>query len=106
MTGEVNEIVVDTIYLVEVAAVLNEVMVVSERIKGNEMVDRTVYSIPEAVSKSSTNGYDLLKKIPQVNVDFQNNITLNGSSNFIIQVDGRQREGVPCKASAFRHSEC
>ena len=92
VTGEVNEIVVDTIYLVEVAAVLNEVMVVSERIKGNEMVDRTVYSIPEAVSKSSTNGYDLLKKIPQVNVDFQNNITLNGSSNFIIQVDGRQRE--------------
>jgi len=27
-----------------------------------------------------------------VTVDFQNNITLNGSSNFIIQVDGRQRE--------------
>jgi hypothetical protein len=27
-----------------------------------------------------------------VNVDFQNNITLNGSSNFIIQVDGRQRD--------------
>ena len=39
-----------------------------------------------------TNGYDILKKIPQVNVDFQNNITLNGSSNFIIQVDGRQRD--------------
>jgi outer membrane receptor protein involved in Fe transport len=67
-------------------------MVVGERLKGKEMVDRTVYSIPEVVSKSSTNGYDLLKKIPQVNVDFQNNITLNGSSNFIIQVDGRQRD--------------
>ncbi|MCK7541711.1 MAG: hypothetical protein MZV63_67900 [Marinilabiliales bacterium] len=56
------------------------------------MVDRTVYAIPEVVSKSSANGYDLLKKIPQVNVDFQNNVTLNGSSNFIIQVDGRQRD--------------
>jgi outer membrane receptor protein involved in Fe transport len=56
------------------------------------MVDRTVYAIPEVISKSSTNGYDILKKIPQVNVDFQNNITLNGSSNFIIQVDGRQRD--------------
>ena len=56
------------------------------------MVDRTVYAIPEVIAKSSTNGYDILKKIPQVNVDFQNNITLNGSSNFIIQVDGRQRD--------------
>lgn len=86
------EIPVDTIFLAETTASLNEVMVVGERLKGKEMVDRTVYSIPEVVSKSSNNGYDVLKKIPQVNVDFQNNITLNGSSNFIIQVDGRQRD--------------
>jgi hypothetical protein len=87
-----NEIVIDTIFLAETTTALNEVMVVGERLKGKEMVDRTVYNIPEAVTKSTSNGYDLLKKIPQVNVDFQNNITLNGSSNFIIQVDGRQRD--------------
>jgi outer membrane receptor protein involved in Fe transport len=88
----VKEFLVDTIYLAETTATLNEVAVVGERLKGKEMVDRTVYSIPEVVSKASSNGYDLLKKIPQVNVDFQNNVTLNGSSNFIIQVDGRQRD--------------
>ena len=82
----------DTIYLSESATTLGEVTVVGERLKGKEMVDRTVYSIPEAVAKSSTNGYEILKKIPQVNVDFQNNVTMNGSSNFIIQVDGRQRD--------------
>ena len=87
-----KEISVDTIFLVEITTSLKEVVVSSERIKGKEMVDRTVYAIPEVISKSSTNGYDILKKIPQVNVDFQNNITLNGSSNFIIQVDGRQRD--------------
>ena len=87
-----GEIVVDTIYLAEITTALNEVTVVGERLKGKEMVDRTVYAIPEVISKSSSNGYDILKKIPQVNVDFQNNITLNGSSNFIIQVDGRQRD--------------
>ena len=83
---------VDTIFLAEITTSLKEVIVSSERMKGKEMVDRTVYAIPEVISKSSTNGYDILKKIPQVNVDFQNNITLNGSSNFIIQVDGRQRD--------------
>ncbi len=86
------EIAIDTIYLAEITTTLDEVTVVGERLKGREMVDRTVYSIPEVISKSSSNGYDILKKIPQVNVDFQNNITLNGSSNFIIQVDGRQRD--------------
>ena len=90
--AENSEIVVDTIYLAETIASLGEVSVVAERLKGKEMVDRTVYAVPEIIAKSSTNGYDILKKIPQVNVDFQNNITLNGSSNFIIQVDGRQRD--------------
>ena len=87
-----TEVAVDTIYLKETTASIGEVTVFGERLKGKELVDRTVYAIPEVVSKSSTNGYDLLKKIPQVNVDYQNNVTLNGSSNFIIQVDGRQRD--------------
>ncbi|HVN58397.1 MAG TPA: TonB-dependent receptor [Bacteroidales bacterium] len=87
-----TEVLVDTIFLSETTASLNEITVTAERLKGKEMVDRTVYSVPSSVAKSSTTGYDLLKKIPQVNVDFQNNITLNGSSNFIIQVDGRQRD--------------
>ena len=87
-----GDIVVDTIFLAEKTASLSEVTVVAERLKGKELVDRTVYGIPEVIAKSSSTGYDILKKIPQVNVDFQNNITLNGSSNFIIQVDGRQRD--------------
>jgi len=87
-----GEVAVDTIFLRETTANIDEVTVVGERLKGKELVDRTVYAIPEVVSKSAINGYDLLKKIPQVNVDFQNNVTLNGSSNFIIQVDGRQRD--------------
>jgi len=92
VSEEKGDVELDTIFLTETTALMGEVMVIGERLKGKEMVDRTVYSIPEVVSKSSSNGYDILKKIPQVNVDFQNNITLNGSSNFIIQVDGRQRD--------------
>ncbi len=87
-----TEIALDTIFLSEATASLNEVTVTAERLKGKEMVDRTVYAIPSVIAKASNNGYDILKKIPQVNVDFQNNITLNGSANFIIQVDGRQRD--------------
>jgi outer membrane receptor protein involved in Fe transport len=87
-----GDIVVDDILLTEVSKSLDEVTVIGERLQGNELVDRTVYAIPAQVAKTSANGYDILKKIPQVNVDFQNNVTLNGSTNFIIQVDGRQRD--------------
>lgn len=87
-----TRVAVDTIFLAETTASIGEVMVIGERLKGKELVDRTTYAIPAVVSQTATNGYDLLKKIPQVNVDFQNNVTLNGSSNFIIQVDGRQRD--------------
>jgi hypothetical protein len=87
-----SDVLLDTIYLAETTTSLNEVTVTGERLKGKEMVDRTVYAIPSVIAKASNNGYDILKKIPQVNVDFQNNITLNGSANFIIQVDGRQRD--------------
>ncbi|MRR23113.1 hypothetical protein EG830_09055, partial [bacterium] len=87
-----TDVIVDTVFMAETTASIDEIMVVGERLKGKEMVDRTSYAIPEVVSRTATNGYDLLKKIPQVNVDYQNNVTLNGSSNFIIQVDGRQRD--------------
>jgi len=87
-----GEFLVDTIYLTETSTNLKEVTVMGERLKGKELVDRTVYAIPPLVAKTSNNGYDILKKIPQVNVDFQNNVTLNGSNNFIIQVDGKQRD--------------
>ena len=87
-----GDLLVDTIYLTETSTNLNEVTVLGERLKGKELVDRTVYAIPPLVARTSNNGYDILKKIPQVNVDFQNNVTLNGSNNFIIQVDGKQRD--------------
>lgn len=87
-----SEVVLDTIFLEEAIQQIEEAVVVGKMLKGKEMVDRTVYSIPDEIAKSSNNGYDILKKIPQVQVDFQNNVTLNGSKNFIIQVDGKQRD--------------
>ena len=81
----------DTIYLTEVPIDIEEATVTADYIRGKELVDRTVYSIPPEISETSTNGYEVLRKLPSVQVDFNNNITLNGSSNFIIQVDGKER---------------
>jgi Outer membrane protein beta-barrel family/Carboxypeptidase regulatory-like domain len=82
----------DTIFISESSTQIKDVVVKGAKIEGKEMVDRTVYSIPAEVSKASPNAYDLLKKVPSLQVDYNDNITLNGSSNFIIQVDGKQRD--------------
>ncbi|MBN1950532.1 MAG: TonB-dependent receptor [Bacteroidales bacterium] len=82
----------DTILLQEATEELEEVVVTGDLIRAKELVDRTVYEILPEIEKTSTNGYDVLKKIPSVQVDFNNNVTLDGKSNFIIQVDGKQRD--------------
>lgn len=87
-----NEIHVDTIFLTEETEDIEGVVVTGDYIRANELVDRTVYELLPEMEKTSINGYDVLKKIPSVQVDFNNNVTLNGKSNFIIQVDGKQRD--------------
>lgn len=87
-----KEIKADSLLMSETSKEIDEVVVTGDRIKGKELVDRTVYSIPAEVSKASPNAYDLLKKVPAISVDYNDNISLNGSNNFIIQVDGKQRD--------------
>ena len=87
-----SSVKVDTIYLPEASKQIAEVTVTGAKIQGKELVDRTVYTIPTEVAKTSTTGFEVLKKIPSIQVDFNNNITLNGSANFIIQVDGKTRD--------------
>ncbi|HYX06905.1 MAG TPA: outer membrane beta-barrel family protein [Bacteroidales bacterium] len=67
---------------------LEEVKVTKERLKGEEKIDRTVFTLNDDVRKSSTNGLKLLRHIPSVSVDFQDNVTLEGSSNIQFYVDG------------------
>ncbi len=87
-----NEIRADTIFLVVKAETIEDVVITGNYVRAQELVDRTVYEILPEIEKTSTNGFDVLRKIPSVQVDFNNNVTLNGKSNFIIQVDGKQRD--------------
>ncbi len=67
---------------------LEEAVIVGQRLKGEEKIDRTVFTINDDVRKASTTALDALKHIPAVTVDFQNNVTLEGSSNIQFYVDG------------------
>ncbi len=74
--------------LTEDIATLSEAVIVEERLKGEEKIDRTVFTLNDDIRKVSTSGLDVLKHIPSVTVDFMDNVTLEGQSNIQFYVDG------------------
>ncbi|MFP4664081.1 MAG: TonB-dependent receptor domain-containing protein [Bacteroidales bacterium] len=79
------------IHLQPSAEKLGEVEISEERMKGEQEVDRTVFTINEEIQKTASDGMDVLKNIPGVSVDFQDNITLEGSGNIMYLVNGVKR---------------
>ena len=70
-----------------------EIVVNGSKIKVTELGDRTIYGIPDGIRKTSTDGLDVIRKVPSVQVDYLNeNITVNGKSNVKIEVDGVSRD--------------
>lgn len=81
-----------TIELNAESQTLKEVTVEGERLKGVAEVDKTTYTISSKVAASAHSGLELLRQVPAVQVDFQRNVSLEGSSNIMILVDGKQRD--------------
>ena len=70
-----------------------EVVVSGSKVKVTELGDRTIYAIPDGFKKTSTDGLDVLRKVPSVQVDYLNeNVTVNGKTNIKIEVDGITRD--------------
>jgi outer membrane receptor protein involved in Fe transport len=52
-------------------------------------VDKIVYSMESDPEAQTNNALEMLSKVPLINVDAEENITLNGQSNFKVLVDGK-----------------
>ncbi len=52
-------------------------------------VDKLTYKVEDDVDSKTSTVLDMLRKVPMVSVDGMDNITVNGSSNFKVYVDGR-----------------
>lgn len=68
---------------------LDEVVVTSKKETFNNTVDRKIYNVEQDImSKSGTAG-DLLQNIPSVSVDIDGNVSLRGSQNVMIMINGK-----------------
>ena len=77
------------IYMSENSALLSDVLVVAQKPVVRMEADKMTYSVEDDVDSRSLTVLDMLRKVPMVSVDGQDNITVNGSSAFKVYVDDK-----------------
>lgn len=78
-----------TILLSPTAILLGNVVVESERPSLTYEIDRKVIDVSKLSTTISGNAAEVLENIPSVSVDMDGNVSLRGSSNFTVLIDGR-----------------
>ena len=86
--GQENPLSLDTLYIKENATMLKGVEIVAQKPLVKMEVDKMSYNVAEDEDSKSNTVLDMLRKVPMVTVDGQDNITVNGSSSFKVYVDG------------------
>ena len=86
--GQENPLDLGTLYIKENATMLKGVEIVAQKPLVKMDVDKMSYNVAEDEDSKSNTVLDMLRKVPMVTVDGQDNITVNGSSSFKVYVDG------------------
>ncbi len=79
-----------TIRLAPASSRMNEVSVTGEREAMELSVDKKVFNVSKNIASVGGTATDALKQVPTVDVDATGNISVRGSSNLIIQINGKQ----------------
>jgi hypothetical protein len=84
MTRDVGKIQMDPH-----TAVLDEVVVEGERSSMTMTLDKRIFNVGKDLTNAGRSAADLLDNIPSVSVDVEGNVSLRGSDNVRILVDGK-----------------
>ena len=68
---------------------LDEVIVASTKTTLNTSIDRKVYNVDQDILSTSGAASDILKNIPSVEVDIDGQVSLRGSTNVMILINGK-----------------
>ncbi len=75
--------------LIETAVSLGEVLVTSQKELFNNSIDRKVYNVDQDIMSKSGSASELLQNVPSIEVDIDGNVSLRGSSNVLILINGK-----------------
>ena len=84
-----KEIRLPVIYLMPVSSTLQDVEVKASRSRISYQVDKKVVNVTKDLMASAGSAIDVLENVPSVDVDLEGNVSLRGSSNFTVLINGR-----------------
>lgn len=87
--GNIKTIDIGTILMPDDAHALSEVVISVQKPLVKVDLDKITYSMEDDPESKTNNVLDMLKKVPMVTVDGEENIQLKGSSNYKIYLNGK-----------------
>lgn len=80
----------NSIFIIKTAVKFSDVEVTAKRNQTEFKFDKKIYSIDKSMMSGNKTAADVLENIPSVSVDLDGNITLRGSGDVKILVDGKE----------------
>ncbi len=87
--GGVNRLNLGKLYISEAAKTLNEVEVTGRKSTFVNSIDRKTFNVGEDLMSKTGSLSDLLQNVPSVQVDIDGNVSLRGSENVTILINGK-----------------
>ncbi len=83
---------VGNILLEDVSINIKETEIFGDRLKAKSENNKTTFFITQKMLEVSGTGVDVLKLIPGIQFDLEQKVSLQGSKNVVIYVDGKERD--------------
>jgi outer membrane receptor protein involved in Fe transport len=87
--------------MTEQSQMLEEFVVEGERSQMELKLDKRVFNVGKDLSNAGSNASDILQNVPSVDVDIEGNVSLRGSENVRVLIDGKP-SGMASSGDALR----
>jgi outer membrane receptor protein involved in Fe transport len=87
---QAGDVQVDPVQLSRTGGTLKEVVITSQRPMVEQSDDKIVFNVEDDPTNKTETAIDILRKTPFITVDGEDNIKINGKSNFKVLLNGRE----------------
>ncbi len=89
IVGKTGTTDIGNVFLQADGQLLDEVVVVANQANVDYQIDKKVVAVSEQLASASMSAVEVLENIPSIQVDFEGNVLLRGSSGFTVLIDGK-----------------